>query len=117
MIELKEVVLKNEQGTTSLVKPKSASSSGSMVLGARFRELSEDEKKELKITHGVVVDEIQAGKLKTLGLKEGMVITRVNNEKVYGVRSLFSQLEKKSGGILLEIVTQTGRREYIGFGL
>jgi serine protease Do len=52
-----------------------------------------------------------------LGLKEGMVITRVNNEKIYGVSDLFSRLEKKSGGILLEIVTQTGRREYIGFGL
>jgi serine protease Do len=115
-IELKDVVLKNEQGTTGLVKPKSASSSG-YILGARFRELSEDEKNELKITHGVVVDEIQAGKLKTLGLKEGMVITRVNNEKIYGVSDLFSRLEKKSGGILLEIVTQTGRREYIGFGL
>jgi serine protease Do len=113
---LKEVVLQNEQGTTSLVTPKSATGS-SMVLGARFRELTPEEKKELNLTHGVMVDELQAGKLKSLGLKEGMVITRINNEKVTQVKELTAQLEKKSGGILLEIVTQTGRREYIGFGL
>jgi len=60
---------------------------------------------------------LHAGKLKSLGLKEGMVITRINNEKVTHVKELVGQLEKKSGGILLEIVTQTGRKEYIGFGL
>lgn len=113
---IKEVVLQNEKGTTALVKS-SSSVHGSMVLGAKFRELSDTEKKELNLTHGVLVEELHAGKLKSLGLKEGMVITRINNEKVNQVKELVNQLEKKSGGILLEIVTQSGRKEYIGFGL
>lgn len=111
---IKEVVLQNNQGETSLV---TASTTTKTVLGATFSELSSKEKKELNIDSGVKINTLSAGKLKSHGLEPGMVITRVNNEKITDVKSAIEKLNKKSGGILLEIVTQSGRKEYIGFGL
>ena len=111
---IKEVVLQNKEGETTLV---TASSNKTSVLGASFAELTAKEKKELGIDYGVKISSLSPGKLKSHGLEEGMVITRINNEKVTDVKSTLEKLSKKSGGILLEIVTQTGRKEYIGFGL
>lgn len=110
----KNVVLQNKEGETSLVV---AAPSAKAILGATFSEITPKQKKELGIDNGLVINNLSPGKLKSLGLEKGMVITRVNNEKIRSVQELKEQLEKKSGGILLEIVTQSGKKEYIGFGL
>ena len=94
-----------------------ATPSSNAILGATFSDITPKQKKELGIDNGLVINSLSPGKLKSLGLEKGMVITRVNNEKIRSVQELKEQLEKKSGGILLEIVTQSSKKEYIGFGL
>jgi S1-C subfamily serine protease len=80
-------------------------------------ELTDKEKKELNITYGVKIKSIQPGKLKSIGLTEGMVISKVNNEPIESVEQLTTKLNGVNRGILLEIVTESGQRDYKGFGL
>ena len=115
-ISIKEVVLKNNEGNTEL-KTKSEVERYS-ALGATFSELTKAEKDELNIDHGVKISGISAGKLKALGLTKGMVVTKVNNEKVLSVQQLTSYLKNNNNrGVLLEIMTESGRKDYVGFGL
>ena len=75
------------------------------------------DKKELKTEYGVKIKSITSGKLKSLGLTEGMVITKVNNEPIKSIEQLTEKLNKVNTGVLLEVLTQSGRKEYIGFGI
>jgi S1-C subfamily serine protease len=89
-----------------------------VALGATFRELTSKEKSELKISHGVKIKSLNAGKLKSLGLTQGMIITKINNESVSSVEQLTSKLNDNSNkGVLLEIMTESGKLDYVGFGL
>lgn len=113
---VKDVVLKNQDGNTELRSKEEIERF--TALGATFRELSKEEKKELNTDHGVKIASISTGKLKSLGLSEGMVITKVNNERITSVEQLTNILNSgKNRGILLEIVTESGKRDYVGFGL
>ena len=76
------------------------------------------EKEELKISHGVKIQSLSAGTLKSLGLQEGMTITKMNNETINSVEQLTNKLNDQSNrGILLEILTESGQKEFVGFGL
>ena len=79
--------------------------------------LSKKEKEALNIDYGVKIESITAGKLKSLGLKEGINITKINNEAVRSVDQLASKLNESNSGILLEIMSESGKRDYVGFGL
>jgi PDZ domain-containing secreted protein len=46
-----------------------------------------------------------------------MVITKVNDQPVRSVEQLINELNSKKGGILLEITSKNGRKDYVGFGL
>jgi S1-C subfamily serine protease len=86
-------------------------------LGATFIELTAQEKIALKITYGVKVKSITTGKLKSIGLTVGTIITKVNNEPIDNVEELISKLNISSSGVLLEIMTESGMKDYRGFGL
>ncbi|MFM7668070.1 MAG: hypothetical protein ACKO7D_07770, partial [Bacteroidota bacterium] len=113
--EIKELILRNKEGETKLISKEEIGKNA--ALGATFVELTEKEKKELNITYGVKVKSIQPGKLKSIGLTAGMVISKVNNEPIESVEQLTSKLNGGNRGILLEIVTESGQRDYKGFGL
>lgn len=113
--EIKEVVLRSADGETDL-KSK-AEMSKTSALGATFAELTAKEKKELNISYGVKVKAIEPGKLKSLGLEEGMVISKINQENIESVEQLTSKLNSYKGGVLLEVIMESGKREYLGFGL
>jgi serine protease Do len=113
--EIKELILRNKEGETKLISKEEISKNA--ALGATFIELSDKEKKELNITYGVKIKSIQPGKLKSIGLTEGMVISKVNNEPIESVEQLTTKLNGVNRGILLEIVTESGQRDYKGFGL
>lgn len=113
---IREVVLKNLEGNTELRSKEEIERFS--ALGATFEELTKDEKKELSIDHGVKITSLNAGKLKALGLTEGMIVTKINNDKVYSVEQLTSFLKNsKNKGVLLEVMTSSGKKDYIGFGL
>lgn len=113
--EIKELILRNKEGETKLISKEEISKNA--ALGATFVELTDKEKKELNISYGVKIKTIQPGKLKSIGLTEGMVISKVNNEPIESVEQLTTKLNGVNRGILLEIVTESGQRDYKGFGL
>lgn len=114
--EVKEIVLRNSEGETKLVTKEEVKKN--VALGATFIELTSKEKKELNISQGVKIKSLSAGKLKSLGLTEGMIIMKVNNEPIESVEQLTSKLNNNSNkGVLLEIMTESGRKDYVGFGL
>ena len=113
--EVKEIVLRNADGDTKLVSK--AEIDKNVALGATFKALTSKEKKELNITHGVKITSLNAGKLKSIGLQEGMIVTKMNNEVITSVEQLTSKLNNSTGGVLLEIMTESGRKDYVGLGL
>ncbi len=112
----KKLVLRNKEGSTELKSKEEVERYS--ALGATFGALTEDEMRELDIDHGVKITSISAGKLSSLGLTEGMIVTKVNNKEVTTVVDLTSALNSKNNnGVLLEIMTKSGRKDYVGFGL
>jgi S1-C subfamily serine protease len=111
----KELVLRNKEGETELMSKEEISKN--YALGATFVELTEKERKELNISYGVKIKSITTGKLKAIGLQEGIIITKVNNEPIETVQELTEKLSGVNRGILLEIMDETGKRDYRGFGL
>jgi S1-C subfamily serine protease len=111
----KELVLRNKDGETELMSKEEISKN--YALGATFIELTDKERKELNISYGVKIKSITTGKLKSIGLQEGIIITKVNNEPIETVAELTEKLSGVNRGILLEIMDETGKRDYRGFGL
>ncbi|MGM0479776.1 MAG: trypsin-like peptidase domain-containing protein [Bacteroidota bacterium] len=112
----KKLVLRNKEGNTALKSKEEVERYS--ALGATFGDLSDDEMRELNVDHGVKITSISAGKLRSLGLTEGMIITKVNNEKVTSVEELTHALNgEHNNGVLLEIMNESGRKDYVGFGL
>ena len=111
-----EIVLRNAEGEAKLVSKTEVQKN--MALGATFIDLSSKDKKELNISTGVKIQTLGAGTLKSIGLQEGDVIVKVNNEVIETIEQLTTKLNNQGNrGILLEIITQSGMREFKGFGL
>jgi Do/DeqQ family serine protease len=113
--EIKELVLRNQDGETKLVSKEEINKN--FALGATFMDLSSKEKKELNITYGVKIANLTAGKLKSIGLQAGMVVTKINNEPIESVEQLTLKLNSVNRGILLEVLTASGKKDFFGFGL
>jgi S1-C subfamily serine protease len=113
--EIKELVLRNQDGETKLVSKEEIAKN--VALGATFLELTSKDRKELNISNGVKIGTLTSGKLKSIGLLPGMVITKVNNEPVETVEQLTTKLNGGNKGILLEVLSESGKKEYFGFGL
>ncbi len=111
--EIKELVLRNNEGETKLISK--AEINKNMALGAIFTELNDKEKKELSLKNGIKIKSLNAGKLKSEGLTEGMIITKVNNEVILTVEQLTSKLNQGSSVVWLEIITESGQKLFKGF--
>lgn len=73
------VVLKNNDGSTSIIKKTDALAS----VGAAFKELSPEKKKEYGISFGVEVAGVDNdGKFKGEGISKGFIILKINNQTV-----------------------------------
>ena len=112
---IKELILRNINGETGITSKEETTKNA--ALGATFIELTSQEKIALKITYGVKIKSITTGKLKSIGLTVGTIITKVNNEPIDNVEELISKLTISSSGVLLEIMTESGMKDYRGFGL
>jgi len=108
------VVLRNTQGSTRIVKNDDATS----LLGAEFAQPSDDEMNSLGINSGVKISSLGPGKFRAAGIKEGFIITKIDNQKISSSEELQKVLEnKKGGGILVEGIYPNGLRAYYGFGV
>jgi S1-C subfamily serine protease len=111
----KELILRNQDGETGITSKEEINKNA--ALGASFVELSAQEKKSLNITYGVKIKTITTGKLKSIGLAVGSIITKINNEPIDTVEELTTKLNGSNSGILLEIMSESGIKDYRGFGL
>ncbi len=99
----KEIIatLKNKQGNTELLKKESSEILN--ILGVELVELSSKDKKEYKVSNGVKVAKLFSGKLrKQTEIREGFVITKVNNKIIKSIADFISQMEGTTGGIMIE---------------
>ncbi len=112
---IKEILLRSVDGETALKSKEEMSKT--TALGGTFAELTSKEKKELNVNFGVKVKALEPGKLKSSGLTEGDIITKINQTQIESVEQLTRLLNSTKGGILLEIVSESGKKEYVGFGL
>lgn len=109
------VTLRNSEGTTGLVKKEVVNLK--TALGATFTEPSAVEKQRLRLKGGAKVLELKNGKLRSAGLKQGFIITKVDDTPVTSPEHLMKVLSEKKGGVLVEGVYPNGARGYFAFGL
>ena len=77
------LTLKNAQGNTKVVK-----SADMQILGAAFRELPQDLKRQLNLGYGVQVTGVNDGRMKDSGIQKGFIILKANNKQLKTVKDL-----------------------------
>jgi len=107
-----EVELKNKEGNTKMLKNEITN-----ILGATLENASDDELSKLGVDAGVKIKELQPGKLKTSGVREGFIITSIDNTPMRTASDVTNYLKDKKGGVLIEGVYDNGMKAYYGFGL
>jgi len=114
------VELKNDQGTTEIIKQKAINE----ILGASFSELSKEMKDRLNINYGIVVSDIGNGKLRSAGFRNGFIVLTANDTRISTVEDLESVItsvlkkEPDERGLLLRYYNSSARRiEYVGIDL
>ena len=108
-----DVTLRNLQGTTSYIKTTSFDN----ILGAKLEKLTDNDKTKLGIKYGIKVVELGPGKLRAEGVKEGFIITQVNNKPIYTIEDLEKTIKDIHGGVYIEGIYPNGVIAYYAFGL
>ena len=112
------VTFKNDQGTTSITK-----SSDFTSLGCAFMALTSKEKEDLDITNGVKVTGLKDGKFKAHGIKNGLVITAINDQSVNSsddVEEIYNSIMQSKDTdkvMLIKGFYETGRKVYIAVNI
>lgn len=110
------LTLRNEQGTTNVVKDADLD-----VLGATMRELNETEKKDLDVTYGVKVVKVSGGKFKESGVPAGFCIQKVNDIVVKTVNELNKVVKEASKSkepvLYIQGIYPTGKKGYFAVPL
>ena len=73
--------------------------------------------KAFGIQNGVKVPSINGGKFRSSGIREGFIITRIDQEAVNRPEDVERILANKKGGVLIEGVYANGTKAYYGLGL
>lgn len=112
------VMLRNKDGGTTLIKPSSSPSSNSLnLLGASFSDVSGSDKSNLGISGGAKISKLNPGKLRSAGIKEGFIITSIDRKSVRNMVDLENALKDRQGGVLIEGIYPNGLKGYYGFGM
>lgn len=85
------VTLKNEQGNTKIVKD-----AGMDLLGAAFKELPDEVKKQLNLGYGLQVTGVNGGKMGEAGIRKGFIILKANGKPLSKVSDLEEVLKSAS---------------------
>ena len=110
------ITLKNEQGTTKIVK-----NAGMEILGAAFKELPDDLKKQLNLGYGLQVTGVTSGKMADAGVRKGFIILKANDQpmrKVSDLEEVMKAAVKSPNQVLfLTGVFPSGKRGYYAVDL
>lgn len=111
-----EMTLKNEQGTTKVVKD-----AGMEILGAAFREVTDEMKQQLRLSAGLEVTGVTEGKMKEAGVRKGFIILKANGQSVKTVEQLEEIVKQASRStepvLFLNGVFPSGKRAYYAVDL
>jgi membrane-associated protease RseP (regulator of RpoE activity) len=91
--------LQNLEGGAGVIKREFYSSA---ILGARLEAVNTIEKDKFGVDFGVKISYLARGYLRELGLREGFIITRINNDSAQDPKKVGKYLEDFSGRLLLE---------------
>ncbi len=110
------VELKNAQGNTKVVKTADMD-----VLGASFREVNEQEKKDLGINYGLVVGKVNKGAIRDAGIPEKFIIQTANDVPMKTMDDLQNAVKEASKSkdpvLYIKGVFPTGKRAYFAVDL
>jgi Do/DeqQ family serine protease len=113
------VMLRNMDGNTSLTKAEVIPTASNIdELGASFSPVPSNEKEKLHIKNGVKVSGVENGKLSSVGIENGFIITKIDHQEVSSAEDVKKIIENKSGsGVLVEGIYPNGTRAYYAFGI
>ena len=110
------LTLKNEQGTTKVVKNADLD-----VLGGTFRPVTDSQKEQLNIGYGLQVAKVSGGKLKDAGVPQGFIIQRVNDQPLKTVEDLQDIVKETSTSkepvLFIQGIYPTGKKGYFAVPL
>ena len=109
-----QVELKNQEGNTSIEKK--GEDFYMSDLGATLEPVPAEDTKNLNITGGLKVTELQDGMLQKGGIQKGFIILKINGLKINSKQDVDSALSNvKSGVIRIEGIYPNGMRMNYGF--
>ena len=85
------VTLKNAQGNTKVVKKADME-----ILGAAFRVVPDEVKRQLNLGYGVQVTGLTSGRMADSGIRKGFIILKANNEQLRTVEDLETVMKAAS---------------------
>ena len=111
-----EIELKNEQGTTKVLKDADME-----ILGAAFREVPDEVKRQLRLNAGVEVTGVTEGKMKAAGVRKGFIILKANGQIVKTVEQLEGIMKEATRStepvLFLQGIFPSGKRAYFAVDL
>ncbi|MBQ3362117.1 MAG: hypothetical protein IJG46_08285, partial [Prevotella sp.] len=100
------LTLKNEQGTTKVVKNADVD-----VLGIDVRPITDSQKKQLEINYGLEVLKVSGGKMKEAGVPKGFIIQMVNDQPMRSFDDLQEAVkDAKDQMLVIKGIFPTGKR-------
>jgi serine protease Do len=106
------VTLKNQQGTTSITRNDKLT-----ALGATFDAVDKNELTRLGLSNGIQIKSVNAGKFSNYGIREGYIITKVNDKPIYSADDLKTAIEGAKGGLFITGVYPNGKKAYYAINL
>jgi Do/DeqQ family serine protease len=110
-----EITLRNIEGRTEIAN--NNTTKNIKLLGAQLEEINIEYDQKLKINKGIKIMQLHDGKLKNMGVKEGFIITKVDNTPIQNIEQFSKIIQNKKGGILLEGIYPNGAKAYYGLGV
>jgi Do/DeqQ family serine protease len=110
-----DMTLRGREGAVAATKERK--STALLALGAELNAAPAEELKALNIQHGVKVSDLGSGKLRSSGIREGFIITRIDQEKISKPEDVERIIASRKGGVLIEGIYPNGTRAYYGLGL
>ena len=111
-----DITLKNEQGTTKVVKNADLD-----ILGGNFREISKEKMSQLNISYGLEVIKVNKGKLAEAGISRGFIIQKINDESIKTIDDLQKVVKEASTSkepvLYIQGLYPTGRKAYFAIPL
>ena len=107
----KTVTLKNAQGNTKVIKTADLD-----VLGASFRPVTEQQKKEFDLTFGLEVTKVEKGAIKSGGIEQGFIMLYANDTPLKSLSDLQELVKSVSTSqdpvLIIKGIWPSGKRDY-----